>query len=183
MRDDRNRWPSALGPDRPRLTGQAVTARLVSLERQTVLSGSYETLMSVAGLDVPAVGTFDTAKGDHYAIRQRRDRILVVGGPEIAEGWHDDAGVAATDLTAAYAVIDVSGRNAARLFATGTEISPDVPTPSAARLWHGYTCLVYRYGAEDTYRFHVRSAHLEAVWEMMERQIGLISRLPDLNDA
>lgn len=178
MRDDRNRWPAALGPNRLDLEGSDVTVRLVQPDRQTVLSGPFPACMKLAGLSGEAAGSGDIVQADHYAVRQRRDRILVVGGPELEDGWNEDAGIAVSDLSSAYAVIEVSGGNAERIIATGTEHLQQAAGKSAARLWHGFTCLIYRHNRADTYRFHIRAAHLEAAWDMLERQIDLVGRLP-----
>lgn len=180
MRDDRHLWPAAISGARPDLSGPGVTIRLVQAARQTVLSGPYEAAMALAGLTGDAVGSGAIAQGSPYAIRQRRDRILVIGGGEIADGWHEAAGVAVADMTAAYGVIEVTGVRAERLLATGTEFAANQPSASAARLWHGFSCLIYRYQSEDSFRIHVRSAHLEAAWEMLGRQVDLVARLPEL---
>ncbi len=177
MRDDRNSWPAAKGLSRQDLEGENVIARPVSIDRQTVLSGPYDTMMRFAGLSDAAVGSTDIARGGHYAIRQRRDRILVVGGDELGEGWSEQHGIAVTDMTAAYAVIDLDGPNAERVISTGTEYSLSHPSPSAARIWHGLSCLLYRYEKDDGFRLHVRSAQAEAAWDMLQRQFELTSKL------
>jgi|GEM_PF-1031098 len=175
MRDDRHRWPAAGGPDRPPLIGRDVAASLIRLPRQTVLSGPYTACMSLAAVTTPAVGGDSAATGDHYAIRQRRDRVLVVGGTAIDDGWHPDPGIAVSDMTAAYAVIELAGPGVQRVIASGTEFVAG--SRSAARLWHGFSCLLYRHG--DSYRLHIRSAHLDAAWQMLDRQFGLLARMPD----
>lgn len=183
MRDDRNRWPAAGGTERPALIGRGVRADLVQLPRQTLLSGRYPACMAFAGLTSRAVGGDGQVTGDHYAIRQRRDRILVVGGPRIDEGWHADPDIAVSDMTAAYTVIELSGPDSRRVIATGTEFLAAINSRSAARIWHGLSCLLYRH--DDNYRLHVRSAHLDAAWVMLDRQFGLLARIahPDQDVA
>ena len=177
MRDDRHRWPADQGMGRAVLQARDLTAKVERPLLQTMISGDFDSAMALVGLAGPAVGSGDIATGEAYAIRQRRDRILVVGGPALDEGWHDVSGLAVSDMSCAYAVISLQGPDAQTLLQTGTEYTLTSASPSAARLWHGFTCLVYRYDHEENFRLHVRSAHLEALWDMMVRQVALIGEL------
>ncbi|ASJ75478.1 hypothetical protein [Granulosicoccus antarcticus] len=179
MRDDRNRWAAAPSEARPELVAQAVTARIVAIERQTVLSGDYSSCLELAGMCQPAVGSHEVANGDSYAIRQRRDRILIINGVQLEDGWHEGTGVAIADMSSAYCVIEISGTDAERIIATGTEYSAATSSPSAARLWHGFSCLIYRH--ENKYRLHIRSAYLEAAWDMLQQQFVLVAQLQRAN--
>lgn len=177
MRDDRNKWPLALGQERPNLIGADVTAQVIRIERQTVISGMISNCLSICGVEKATEGGQDIATGEAYALRQRRDRILVVNGPALDDGWHADEQVAVSDMSAAYAVVSLSGSNAERVIATGTEFDSRLPSPSVSRLWHGFGMLLYQHGSADAYRIHIRSAHLEALWEMLERQFTALSGL------
>ena len=77
-------------------------------------------------------------------------------------------------------MISLAGPNAERLIATGTEFVGDSPSPSVSRLWHGFGTLLYRHNQPQSYRMHVRAAQLEAVWEMIGRQVSALDSASDL---
>ncbi|MDO6731878.1 hypothetical protein Q4577_17735 [Marinovum sp. 2_MG-2023] len=179
MRDDRNRWPPLQGDGRAPLFGQGVQAQVIKLQQQTVISGAFNDCLSACGLDTAAGSGPDIATGDTYAVRQRRDRIVVVNGPALTDGWNDKHNVAVSDMTAAYCVISLLGPNAERVIATGTEFDSNLPSPSVSRLWHGFGILLYQHEKPNNYRIHIRSAHLESLWEMLARQISALVGLLD----
>lgn len=182
MRDDQKRWPEVKRYDRDELFGSGVAVRAVQLDRQTMISGSLSACLNLAGLKENSASSENFPGSSTYAIRLRRDRILVVGGPELEEGWIKAAEVAVSEMTTAYSVIDISGNAAESLLATGTEFNSRSIGPSASYKWHGFDCLIYRRGTDGgTWRLHVRSAHLDAVWDMLKCQIGLISTLPTVD--
>lgn len=175
MRDDRNKWPPLSGHERTNLTGENVDVRLVQVGRQTVISGAVGDCLSLCGAEHAVTGEPKPASGDFYALRQRRDRLLVVNGPALVDGWNSDFNVAVSDMTAAYVVISLTGPNVEQVIATGTEIASGPPSPSVSRLWHGFGILIYKHTSNDAYRMHVRTAHLEAVWEMIDRQVSALA--------
>lgn len=177
MRDDRNKWPAAIPSARPALIRDGISVQQVSVTRQTILSGGYEDCLKLSGLNIAFGGGSEKAVGETYALRQRRDRILLVNGPAMADGWHSEQNVAVSDMTAAYAIIELSGGRVEQLIATGTEFIGNGVSPSVSRLWHSFGVLLYRYGVEDTYRMHIRSAFLDSAWEMLERQISGLTKL------
>ncbi|WP_299590486.1 hypothetical protein [uncultured Tateyamaria sp.] len=177
MRDDRNRWPATVGSERPNLVRDTISIRHVSPARQTVISGNFEDCLTLSGLETAVGGGSDFASGETYALRQRRDRIVVVNGPDITDGWHSAHNVAVSDMTSAYSVIEMTGARVEQLIATGTEFNGDHASASVSRLWHGFGVLLYRHGAKDVFRLHVRSALAEAVWDMFERQIDSLASM------
>ena len=177
MRDDRHKWPTALGVERPDLVQNQITLRVVPVRRQTVVSGDIADCLAKSGCKAAVGGGLDIAWGETYCLRQRRDRILVVNGPDLDDGWHSDQNVAVSDMTAAYAIIEIVGAKAEQLIATGTEFIANRPSASTSMLWHGFGVLLYRHGGEHQFRMHVRSPLLDPVWEMLERQIGILSNL------
>ncbi|WP_299949637.1 hypothetical protein [uncultured Ruegeria sp.] len=180
MRDDRHKWSPALGHARPALTAENIEVGVVTLKRQTVISGALNDCLAACGIDAATAGGTEMAVGDAYALRQRRDRLLVVNAPGLSDGWHVDRNIAVSDFSAAYAVISLAGSNAERLIATGTEFVGDAPSPSVSRLWHGFGTLLYRHNQPQSYRMHVRAAHVEAVWEMIRRQVSALDSASDL---
>ncbi|WP_136440889.1 hypothetical protein [Pacificoceanicola onchidii] len=177
MRDDRHKWPAIPGTGRPDLVREGISLRLVTAPRQTVISGAVSDCLALCGLSAAIGGGPDMAQGQTYCLRQRRDRILVVGGPDIADGWHSDLNVAVSDMTSAYSVIEMAGERVEQIIRTGTEFDGMQRSASTSRLWHGYGVLLYRYGRDDQFRMHVRSPLLDPVWDMLERQINVLSGL------
>ncbi|WP_282095100.1 hypothetical protein [Epibacterium ulvae] len=183
MRDDRSKWPAVLGRERPSLSGVGIEVHMLDVGRQTVISGALNNCLSICGADIATKGGTEIASDDFYAVRQRRDRILVVNGPALPDGWHVSESVAVSDMSSAYAVLSISGPNAERLIATGTEFVGNMPSPSVSRLWHGFGVLLYRHNQLQTYRMHVRAALVDAVWEMLDRQIVTLTGLSELDTA
>lgn len=177
MRDDRHKWPTVLGAERPHLVQNNIALRIVPIKRQTAISGDIADCLMVSGCKTAVGGEPDIAKAGTYCLRQRRDRVLVVNGPELADGWHADRNVAVSDMTAAYSIIELVGLGAEQLIATGTEFATNRPSASTSRLWHGFGVLLYRHERNDQFRMHVRSPLLDSVWDMLERQIGILSDL------
>lgn len=165
MRDDSGKWPTALGPDRPSFETSGVCLKMVRLDRQVLLSGPIAACLNEAGFGI-AIGWPDVVTPDGgYALRLRRDRVLVVNGAPIAEGWHN--GVACSDVSDGYGVIELEGRDALAVLQRGTEISRAVPSPSVARQFSGFGVLLYACGA-TRFRLHVARGHIDALYAMLE---------------
>lgn len=177
MRDDRRKWPAVQSETGPNVVHNGISVRQIALTRQTVLSGAFEDCMPLSGMNAAVGGGSDIAVEESYVLRQRRDRILVVNGPAVLDGWNEKHNVAVSDMTAAYAVIELSGEKAVQLIATGTEFNTQLESSSVSRLWHGFGILLYRCGNDETYRMHVRSAFLSSVLEMVDRQIDALSEI------
>jgi len=165
MRDDSRKWQPAQGLERDPVVMDGLTIRVIQPERQALLSGPYASLLALANV-TGTVGWPDPAMGDSYAIRLRRDRILAVNGPTLADGWHDEIGVAVSDMTWGYAVIELNGPAAMGVLQRGTEITLDTPSASVARRFAGHDALIYARGP-DSYRLHVLRPYLDAVWGLI----------------
>ncbi len=158
MRDDSAKWDApAVLADTVRANGLVLTQ--VDLTRQTLISGPGV----LAQTEWPVVGWPGLAPAAPYAIALRRDRVLVVDGPEMTDGWHEETNCAVSDASDAYAVFDLSGARAFGVLQRGAELSLDVPSKSAARLLFGLGVFLYRIEAEDRFRIHVASGHAEAL--------------------
>lgn len=166
MRNDNARWRPAQGMDRPAFSVSNIDLRLVRPRRQTLISGPYAKALALAGVKA-ATGWPDIASGTPYAVRLRRDRILLVDGPALRDGWHEAAGVAVSDMTDGYAVIELAGSGALSVLRRGTEISADMPSASVARGFGGYATLIYAFKAEDRFRLHLPRGFLEGFWALM----------------
>lgn len=170
MRDDKNRWdaPRAMGA---RITAEGLSITPLSLSRQTLISGTG-VLGQIGGEYGAPVRWPDIASGTPYALSLRRDRVLLVEGPQMADGWHADRGQAISDATGAYLVFELSGPRAMDLLKHGTEISLASPSASVARPLFGIGTLLYRHGKPETFRVHVARGHGEALWKAFETSLG-----------
>ena len=166
MRNDNARWQPAEGLERPAFTTSTFALRLVRPRRQTLISGPHASALALAGV-AGATGWPGPAMAETYALRLRRDRILVVNGPELADGWHAQEGLAVSDMTDGYAVLEMSGTDAMSILRRGTEIALNEPSASAARGFAGYSTLIYSCGAQNRYRVHVPRGDLEGLWALL----------------
>lgn len=73
--------------------------------RQTIVSGT-SVLHHFDDTLGPAIGWPEIADGPSYAIALRRDRVLPVNGPGLADGWDDEAEHAISDMSGGYAVLN-----------------------------------------------------------------------------
>lgn len=162
MRDDSQRW----APPRDRgveVTAPGITIRSLDIARLTLISGPAAlNATKLALADWPGV-----VEGDNYAISLRRDRILEVNGPAQPDGWDADQNLAISDVTDAYAHVEITGPAALPLLNRGTELDPNNPSRSAVRLLFGMGVFLYRHGHSDTYRIHAGSAQDEALWHAL----------------
>jgi hypothetical protein len=134
-------------------------------ERQTVISGPYRACLNLSGFQ-QAVGWPHAEPGESYALRLRRDRVLVVNGPVLADGWNAEHGVAVSDMTDGFAVIDLQGSDCLFVLRRGTEVSIEMPSASCIRLFAGHEVILFSRGT-DAYRLHVARGHLEAIWVLL----------------
>jgi hypothetical protein len=169
MRDDSEKWdaPDAL----PRVhTENGVTLTPVTLTRQVLISGPQ--VLSCP--DWPILRWPDIAPAPPYALSLRRDRVLLVDGPEMADGWHPDSGCAISDASDAYAVFDLSGRRAFEVLQRGAELRLDLPSPSVARLLFGLAVFLYRVEKGDRFRIHIASSQAEALVKSLKLALGFV---------
>ena len=157
MRDDRNRWTPPQGADCGFSIG-AVTCRLLALPRQTLVSGP-----TARADHAPVHGWPEVVTGEAYTIALRRDRVVRVGGDVVPEGWDRDAGLARSDISGGWAVIELDGKGAISVLKRGTELSLDRPSASVVRKLFGLDVWLYRHGTEDRFRLHIVHALTNAL--------------------
>jgi sarcosine oxidase gamma subunit len=92
----------------------------------------------------------------------------VVDGPQIEEGWDAERGVAVSDITDGYSVVEVSGDAAIGVLKRGTEISLEQPSGSVARVFYGYPVFVYACEGPDRFRIHIPRALLDSLWMLLD---------------
>lgn len=155
MRNDTARWtpPGPLSMEAP-----GVRVCEAPLPRQVYISGTGV----LDRFEHERVEWPDIAAGETYALSLRRDRVLYVGDPGLAPGYHP-GGLALTDVTDGYHVLDVTGPNALDLLRRGAELRLDRPSRSVMRRVFGIDILLYRRGGELSFRLHIPRAHAQAV--------------------
>ena len=171
MRNDTPKWAAPLGENRAAVVGENARLSLCLLPRQTILSGPASQCLSLA--KQPSASAWpDSASGESYAIRLRRDRILAVNGPPLADGWHAGSGVAVSDMTGGYVVFELSGPAALDILKTGTELDVSQPSGSAMRRFHRQEVFLYRWQTADTFRLHTQRGQLESLWQLLAEHVG-----------
>ncbi len=146
-------------------TGLAVDS--VSDLGQTLVSGALELALAALAPGAPMLGLGALAPAATYALRIARDHaLLVTERPlDVAEGWRD--GYALTRMDDAYAVLDLTGLEAAEAVAEATAADLTAGSPSAAVMFWGVRALLAR--REGGFRLHVEAAWQEAVLEFLSR--------------
>ena len=160
MRDDRHKWAPAGQNDFPIDIWNA-TLSIPKIERQTLISGQNV----LSQIKQPLIGWPDIAKKESYAVTLRRDRVLLINGPEKSDGWNTKQNQAISNASNAFAVFDLSGEAALSLLKRGTELSLEISSRSAARRLFGLEAILYRFADKQTYRIHVHAAHRETLIE------------------
>lgn len=168
MRDDSAKWTPVMGVDREPIIRKGLKIEVFCPERQTLISGPRGKALKLAGLD-KAVGWPEPARSDTYALSQRRDRILVVNGPGLADGWDSDHGLAISDMTDGYAACTLSGQTAMSILKRGTEIDKRIASASVARAFAGFPVLVYAVENPQSFRMHVPPGLFDALWSVLKR--------------
>jgi len=167
MRDDRNKWTAALGINRPPVKNEHLRLAVINTQRQTLISGPYTRCLDICKL-AQATGWPQIITGNNYALRLRRDRILVVDGPSLDDGWHHDAGVSISDMSSAYVLVEIKGESALELLNRGADLNVDIASGSVARNFRGFDVLIYRWQSQTQFRMHFLHANLEAIWSLLQ---------------
>ncbi len=156
MRDDRMKWAPA-GRELATFEGDGFRFQCVTMQSQALVSAS-----DILTRMPDALGWPDVICGQSYVLSLRRDRVLVVNGPFVQDGWDSELSQAVSDVTDALTVFEISGPNTLALMRRGAEISFEAPSRSASRLLFGFGVFAYRYESHDTVRVHVNHAHSDA---------------------
>ncbi|MCP4070967.1 MAG: hypothetical protein GY742_04400 [Hyphomicrobiales bacterium] len=180
MRDDSTRWAAASGYDRPDININGLQISVIRPWRQTLISGPISKSLEL-GYQKRAVGWPEIAKGKNYAIRMRRDRIMLINGPAIEDGWHKDKGLAVSDMSDACAVIQLEGVLADSVLKRGTELDIGIPSGSVVRVFHGFETFIYRWQSKDIFRLHIQFGYLESIWLLLQNFSNQASAQPCTN--
>ncbi|MEL6640424.1 MAG: hypothetical protein AAFP98_03770 [Pseudomonadota bacterium] len=104
---------------------------------------------------------------DKYVLSLRRDRVMVVGGLDLPDGYHAATGLAVTDISDAYQVIDISGPAAFAHLQRGAEVRVDQPSRSVQRRMFGCDVMLCCLDAESGFRIHVPRAFAQSFVEQL----------------
>ncbi|SHF80062.1 hypothetical protein SAMN05444273_1138 [Litoreibacter ascidiaceicola] len=163
MRDDSKKWDAPGAPTTLEMS-DGLTITPVQLARQTLLSG-----VDVLGrTQHPIAAWSGVVTAQTYALSLRRDRVLLVNGPALADGWHGDIAQAVSDVSDCYSVFDIRGDRAFSVLKRGAELRLDVPSKSVARLLFGLGVFLYRFEATDTFRVHVFRGQAETFFKSLK---------------
>ncbi len=162
--DDRGQfWTPAPDWRTAALEGEGWRARRIGDLRQTLVSGDLDAARAALAPGAGEVGLWGMAGEETTLVRIARDRALIVSPtmPDIAPGWRGSFAV--TPCDDAWAVIELSGPGIERVAAEGTATDLAAGSPSAAVLFAGVPCLLYRTGPQ-TARLHVESPLAAYIW-------------------
>lgn len=149
MRDDSHRW------DAPRThAAKGLITRQVDVGGQHLVSGPK---VQKQYADV-LIGWPDVPRAERYALSLRRDRVLLVGGCDLADGFDAAANVAVTDISDGFDVIDLIGPGAIACLQRGAELRTDQTSRSVARLVFGIGVYLYAAPGGDGLRVHTPRA-------------------------
>ena len=93
-------------------------------------------------LPIPTCGAGAKASAT-YALAMRRDRMLVVNGPMLQDGWHD-SGYAVSDMSSAHVAFEFEGSATMDLLSRGTEIDFNNKSAGVARRFRDLDILLYQ---------------------------------------
>ena len=172
MRNDNLRW--AVPVEHKVLELSGLTIRQIKPERMTVISGPFRAITKATGID-RTFGWPEVLDGDTYMLRLRRDRVLVVDGPDLADGWNAELGLAISDMTGGYAVFEIEGAEALAFLRRGASVDVRTPSPSVNRLFHGLAAMIYTWRDQSRFRIHVASHMQEAFWTLARNLAGAAS--------
>lgn len=167
MRDLTSSWPQVPDWRTARLDRPDLGIRTLPVATQHLVSGNLAGFAAKAGLPDEGAGAFAETRGDRYALRIARDRMLVVDGPadSLDGGWHED-GYAVTDVSALYHVIEIEGDGIDALIGEATAMDPAAQSPSAMILFAGQQAIVYRHNGG--LRVHIERGFAPYLWQWLE---------------
>lgn len=174
MRDLAEKWSVAPEWQSAAIEAPGLAVRSRAGLDQLMVSGDLDAWAKVSGLEGAGVGAFGSARGDRYAARLARDRLLAVSGTPfaIAAGWHAE-GFAVTPISAGLRVFEIEGTAIDAFIARGATLDPNQASASAALSFAGISAIVYRH--EDALRIHVDRGLAAYLWTWMAQAAGHVA--------
>lgn len=165
--DAATKWTPAPDWREAALDRASWSARPVFGLGQTLVSGDLAAFRAALAPDAAEPGLWQVAAGDAL-VRIARDRaLLVTAQPQAVEPGWAEGGWAVSPADDAWTVLDLSGESLGALCAQATAADLEAGSPSAALLFAGVACLLYRTAAE-TARLHVEAGFAPYVWRWLE---------------
>ncbi len=131
-------------------------------DRLTLVSGPRDAALRISNCS-NAHGWPEPISDERHALSLRRDRILVVNGPQQEDGWHDAHGLAVSDATHTLAGFDLSGAHALSALNTLAEVDPSRPSAGCALMLKGIPTVLCRLADADRYRLFVPPGYAAAL--------------------
>ncbi|MEX0340191.1 MAG: hypothetical protein AB3N11_14260 [Arenibacterium sp.] len=154
MRDDRHRWDA---PDDLAFKGGFELREVEGIKQHLVSGVSVQKQFVKMRVAWPDIGS-----GDNYALSLRRDQVLVVNGSDLRPGYDAQTGIAVTEMSSGFSVLDLSGPDAWAQLKRGAELCLDTPSRSVVRRVFGVDVVLYRFEAKGRFRLHVPRAMVQA---------------------
>ena len=138
---------------------------------QTLVSGDLDAARAALAPNASQAGLWQVVEGDAL-VRIARDRALLVATSPLlaAAGW-SPGGWAASAADDGWAVFELSGESVRAVCAQATSADLEAGSPSAALLFAGVSCLLYRTTAEIA-RIHVETGFAPYLWRWLETVEG-----------
>ena len=164
MHDVTDRWPDPRAQDL-RIMRDGLSILPLPARPMALISGPVSRALATCG-QMRAWGWPDPVPDGPVALRLRRDRILMLGGPRLEDGWNADSGLAISRMDGAWLGLTIGGRRAFDLIRRGTEISLAQPSASVTRLFCGVEIALWR-SAEEEFRLLVPAPQAAFLWQFL----------------
>ncbi len=169
MRNDNERF-SAPYAEFVALESSVLSFRPITGLRQTEISGDLAKARSDHKLPIPTCGA-GTKTSATYALAMRRDRMLVVNGPMLQDGWHD-SGYAVSDMSSAHVAFEFEGSATMDLLSRGTDIDFNNKSAGVARRFRGFDILLYQANCGVSVRLHIGHGHADTFYRWVQGQFA-----------
>ena len=160
MRDDTARWDTPVSLS---YSSSTLNIAEVELPAQFWVSGTDV----LARFKDQSVRWPDVVGSDTYALTLRRDRVLLVGRIDMPLGYASGSGLAVSDVSDAFQVIEISGPAAFERLCHGAELDLRKPSSSVMRRAFGAEVMLYRFGDDTRFRMHVPRAGMQSVFRQL----------------
>jgi sarcosine oxidase gamma subunit len=173
IRDMAANWPDVPDWKTATLEGAGLVVKTIGGLGQHLVSGNLDAYAKADGVVGTGIGALAVADGERYALRQARDRMLVINArPKLGRpGWYP-AGFAVSDISAALHVFEISGPGIAALLGEALAIDPDKGGPSAAVVFAGLAATLYHHQDRDKLRLHVDRGSASHIWTWLSSRHG-----------
>jgi heterotetrameric sarcosine oxidase gamma subunit len=183
MPDRSHFWSPVVDWSRAGIRYQDLGIATTAVQSAWLVSGRFDMFLRARG-GLRCVGPRETCDSDTYALRLAPDRLLFVrtGDAHVdspASGWSDE-GIAITDVSDGFVLLDIGGRAALDLMNLGAQYpfdrKPEAPAESALMLFAGLKVAVAR--LERGWRLHVERPYATALWQWLQHAASAWEKPP-----